>query len=65
VTPHRAVAAPCFADDPMDLVTLAVEAEAAGFAGFLLWDHMVFAGDGNGPSVPRRCTDGYRCGLAA
>lgn len=51
MTIKRAVAAPCFADDPMDLVALAVEAEAAGFDGFFLWDHMVFANDGNGPSI--------------
>lgn len=51
MTIRRAVAAPCFADDPMDLVTLAVEAEAAGFDGFFLWDHMVFANDGLGPSI--------------
>lgn len=51
MTIRRAVAAPCFADDPMSLVALAVEAEAAGFDGFFLWDHMVFAGDGLGPSI--------------
>ncbi|HEY3753864.1 MAG TPA: LLM class flavin-dependent oxidoreductase [Pseudonocardiaceae bacterium] len=51
MTIRRAVAAPCFADDPMDLVALAVEAEAAGFDGFFIWDHMVFANDGMGPSI--------------
>ena len=40
----RAVAAPCFADDPMALVDLAVEAEQAGFDGFFLWDHITWAG---------------------
>ncbi|HEX5120824.1 MAG TPA: LLM class flavin-dependent oxidoreductase [Pseudonocardiaceae bacterium] len=51
MTIRRAVAAPCFADDPMDLVALAAEAEAAGFDGFFLWDHMVFANDGDGPAI--------------
>ncbi|HEX3593410.1 MAG TPA: LLM class flavin-dependent oxidoreductase [Pseudonocardiaceae bacterium] len=51
MTLRRAVAAPCFADDPMALVTLAVEAEATGFDGFFIWDHMVFANDGMGPSI--------------
>lgn len=48
---RRAVAAPCFAEDPHDLVDLAVEAEAAGFDGFFVWDHMVFANDGHGPDI--------------
>jgi alkanesulfonate monooxygenase SsuD/methylene tetrahydromethanopterin reductase-like flavin-dependent oxidoreductase (luciferase family) len=52
VTIRRAVAAPCFADDPMELVTLAVEAEQAGFDGFFIWDHLVFANDGlTSPSI--------------
>lgn len=48
---RRAVAAPCFAEDPAELVDLAVEAERAGFDGFFLWDHMVFANDGLGPAI--------------
>ena len=48
---RRAVAAPCFADDPADLVRLAVEAEEAGFDGFFLWDHITWANDGLGPSI--------------
>ena len=48
---RRAVAAPCFADDPADLVRLAVEAEEAGFDGFFLWDHMTWVDDGLGPSI--------------
>ena len=48
---RRAMAAPCFAEDPMDLVTLAVEAERAGFAGFFLWDHVSFGNDGLGPAI--------------
>ena len=51
MTIRRGVAAPCFADDPADLVRLAVEAEQAGFDGFFLWDHLVFADDGLGPSI--------------
>jgi alkanesulfonate monooxygenase SsuD/methylene tetrahydromethanopterin reductase-like flavin-dependent oxidoreductase (luciferase family) len=47
----RGVAAPCFAEDPMALVDLAVEAEQAGFDGFFLWDHMTWADDGLGPSI--------------
>ena len=48
---RRAVAAPCFADDPEDLVRLAVEAEQAGFDGFFLWDHIAWADNGLGPSI--------------
>jgi alkanesulfonate monooxygenase SsuD/methylene tetrahydromethanopterin reductase-like flavin-dependent oxidoreductase (luciferase family) len=48
---RRGVAAPCFADDPMDLVRLAEETEQAGFDGFFIWDHVVFANDGIGPSI--------------
>lgn len=47
----RGVAAPCFADDPMALVDIAVEAERAGFDGFFLWDHMTWSNDGLGPSI--------------
>ena len=47
----RAVAAPCFAEDPMALVDLAVEAEQAGFDGFFLWDHMTWSDDGLGPAI--------------
>ena len=48
---RRALAAPCFSDDPQELVDLGVEAERAGFDGFFLWDHLVFANDGDGPSI--------------
>lgn len=51
MTVRRGVAAPCFADDPAELVSLAVEAERAGFDGFFLWDHIVFANDGHGPPI--------------
>ncbi len=47
----RGVAAPCFAEDPYELVELAVQAEAAGFDGFFLWDHILFANDGDGPAI--------------
>ena len=48
---RRGLAAPCFADDPLELVELGVQAERAGFDGFFLWDHLVFANDGEGPSI--------------
>lgn len=48
---RRGIAAPCFADDPADLVRLAVAAEDAGFDGFFLWDHVTWADDGLGPSI--------------
>jgi probable F420-dependent oxidoreductase len=48
---RRAVAAPCFAEDPAELVELAVAAERAGFDGFFLWDHILFANDGEGPQI--------------
>ena len=47
----QALAAPCLSADPAELVELAVAAEAAGFDGFFLWDHMVFANDGEGPAI--------------
>jgi alkanesulfonate monooxygenase SsuD/methylene tetrahydromethanopterin reductase-like flavin-dependent oxidoreductase (luciferase family) len=47
----RALAAPCLSSDPAELVELAVRAEEAGFDGFFLWDHILFANDGNGPDV--------------
>ena len=47
----RGLAAPCFGTDPGPLIELAVEAESAGFDGFFLWDHMVFANDGDGPDI--------------
>ena len=51
MTVKRGIAAPCFADDPMALVDIAVEAEQAGFDGFFLWDHMTWSDDGLGPSI--------------
>ncbi len=48
---RRALAAPCFADDPQELVELGVAAETAGFDGFFMWDHLMFANDGDGPSI--------------
>ncbi|HEX2902616.1 MAG TPA: LLM class flavin-dependent oxidoreductase [Jatrophihabitans sp.] len=49
--PRRALAVPCFGTDPAALVALGVQAEAAGFDGFFIWDHMLFANDGNGPDI--------------
>jgi alkanesulfonate monooxygenase SsuD/methylene tetrahydromethanopterin reductase-like flavin-dependent oxidoreductase (luciferase family) len=51
VSIKRGIAAPCFADDPMALVAIAVEAEQAGFDGFFLWDHMTWSDAGLGPSI--------------
>lgn len=45
------VAAPNFRADPRDLVELGVAAEEAGFDGYFLWDHIVFANRGDGPPV--------------
>lgn len=48
---RRGVAAPCFAEDPSELIELGVRAEEAGFDGFYLWDHLVFSNDGDGPPI--------------
>jgi alkanesulfonate monooxygenase SsuD/methylene tetrahydromethanopterin reductase-like flavin-dependent oxidoreductase (luciferase family) len=45
------IAAPNFRADPRDLVELGVAAEAAGFDGYFLWDHIVFSDTGDGPPV--------------
>ena len=47
----RALAVPCFADDPGDLVRLGIDAEQAGFSGFFLWDHLVHSDSGVGPPI--------------
>src|SRR5882672_2804920 len=47
----RGVAVPNSAEDPAELIELGVAAEAAGFDGFFLWDHIVFANDGDGPPI--------------
>jgi alkanesulfonate monooxygenase SsuD/methylene tetrahydromethanopterin reductase-like flavin-dependent oxidoreductase (luciferase family) len=48
---QRGLAVPCFAEDPMELARLGIEAERAGFDGFFLWDHMVFSNTGEGPPI--------------
>ena len=48
---RKALAAPNFVEDPTELVELAVAAETAGFDGFFLWDHLMFANDGEGPPI--------------
>jgi len=48
---QRGIAVPCFGDDPMELVRLGIAAEAAGFDGFFLWDHIVFSNTGEGPPI--------------
>lgn len=45
----RGVALPNFGTDPAALAELGVRAEQAGFDGFFLWDHIVFAKDGSPP----------------
>ena len=35
----------------MELVRLGIAAEAAGFDGFFLWDHIVFSNTGEGPPI--------------
>jgi alkanesulfonate monooxygenase SsuD/methylene tetrahydromethanopterin reductase-like flavin-dependent oxidoreductase (luciferase family) len=50
-TLQRGLAVPCFAEDPMELARLGIEAERAGFDGFFLWDHMVFSNTGDGPPI--------------
>jgi alkanesulfonate monooxygenase SsuD/methylene tetrahydromethanopterin reductase-like flavin-dependent oxidoreductase (luciferase family) len=47
----RGVAVPCFAEEPGELAELGIEAERAGFDGFFLWDHIVFASSGDGPPI--------------
>lgn len=47
----RAIASPCFAEDPEELIELGVRAERAGFDGFFIWDHLVFSNDGDGPPI--------------
>ncbi len=47
----RAVAAPCFAQDPEELIELGVRAQERGFDGFFIWDHLVFSNDGDGPDI--------------
>lgn len=48
---QRGIAVPCFAEDPMELAGLGIEAERAGFDGFFLWDHIVFSNTGDGPPI--------------
>lgn len=47
----RGIAVPNFAEDPAELIELGVAAEAAGFDGFFLWDHIVFSNTGHGPPI--------------
>jgi alkanesulfonate monooxygenase SsuD/methylene tetrahydromethanopterin reductase-like flavin-dependent oxidoreductase (luciferase family) len=54
MSPHRlfrAVAVPNFGEEPTGLIELGVAAEAAGFDGFFLWDHIVFSNSGDGPPI--------------
>ncbi len=48
---HRGIATPCFADDPEELIELGVSAEAAGFDGFFIWDHIVYTNTRDGPAI--------------
>src|SRR2546429_8047844 len=47
----RGVAVPNFGDEPTGLIELGVAAEAAGFDGSFLWDHIVFSNSGDGPPI--------------
>jgi alkanesulfonate monooxygenase SsuD/methylene tetrahydromethanopterin reductase-like flavin-dependent oxidoreductase (luciferase family) len=49
--PRRALAVPCFAENPADLVALGIDAERAGLDGFFLWDHLVHSTSGQGPPI--------------
>ncbi|HEY6480917.1 MAG TPA: LLM class flavin-dependent oxidoreductase [Streptosporangiaceae bacterium] len=48
---QRGIAIPNFGEDPAELIQLGVDAEAAGFDGFFLWDHIVFSNTGDGPPI--------------
>jgi alkanesulfonate monooxygenase SsuD/methylene tetrahydromethanopterin reductase-like flavin-dependent oxidoreductase (luciferase family) len=47
----RGIAVPNFGEEPRGLIELGVAAEAAGFDGFFLWDHIVFSNTGEGPPI--------------
>ncbi len=47
----RGIAVPNFGDDPAALIELGVATERAGFDGYFLWDHIVFASSGDGPPI--------------
>jgi alkanesulfonate monooxygenase SsuD/methylene tetrahydromethanopterin reductase-like flavin-dependent oxidoreductase (luciferase family) len=47
----RGIATPIFTDEAGVLVELGVEAERQGFDGFFVWDHVLYANDGDGPDV--------------
>ena len=48
---QRGIAIPNFGEDPGELIQFGVDAEAAGFDGFFLWDHIVFSNTGDGPPI--------------
>jgi alkanesulfonate monooxygenase SsuD/methylene tetrahydromethanopterin reductase-like flavin-dependent oxidoreductase (luciferase family) len=45
------IAVPNFGTDPDELIELGVATEQAGFDGYFLWDHIVFADSGDGPPI--------------
>jgi alkanesulfonate monooxygenase SsuD/methylene tetrahydromethanopterin reductase-like flavin-dependent oxidoreductase (luciferase family) len=47
----RGIAVPCFGDEPGPLIDVCVAAEAAGFDGVFLWDHMTWSDSGDGPPM--------------
>src|ERR1022692_1087185 len=47
----RGLPVPCFAEDPIELARLGIEAERAGFDAFFLWDHIAFPNPGEGPPI--------------
>jgi len=45
------IAVPNFGTHPDELIDLGVATEQAGFDGYFLWDHIVFADSGDGPPI--------------
>jgi alkanesulfonate monooxygenase SsuD/methylene tetrahydromethanopterin reductase-like flavin-dependent oxidoreductase (luciferase family) len=48
---RRGIAVPCFDADPRVLIDVCVSAEAAGFDGVFVWDHMTWSDTGDGPEM--------------
>src|SRR5579875_11152 len=48
---QRAIAAPCFGEDPASFVELATAAEERGFDAFFVWDHVQYSDEVAGPPI--------------
>lgn len=48
---QRAIAAPCFGEDPASFVELATAAEECGFDAFFVWDHVQYSDEVAGPPI--------------